>query len=140
MCTPRFEPTPAWQHALDQPGCSQHLLLVLEADGDVVGWCRLFPVRYTGQRPRGAELGIGLLPPYRGQGKGRGLVERSLLWARAAGFCTVHLTTRRTNVRALRLFARCGFVADNLRRDGQVAMHYSFERYMKPGRLLAGSS
>ena len=132
MRTARFEPTPAWQHALDQPGCGRHLLLVTEAQGDVVGWCRLFPVHGNGCQPsgvgaEGAELGIGLLPAYRGQGAGQEMVESSLAWARQAGLPAVYLTTRRTNAVAIRLFARCGFVVDGRQGNGLVMMRCNLE-------------
>jgi GNAT superfamily N-acetyltransferase len=138
MQTARFEPTPAWQHALQKPGCGSHLLLVAEARSEVVGWCRLFPVhcpdsQFVGDRgialhEQGLELGIGLLPAFRRQGLGCELVESALGWARAAALPAIYLTTRRGNVRALGLFARCGFVDTSKAGDEEVAMWYNMEQ------------
>jgi RimJ/RimL family protein N-acetyltransferase len=109
MKTTRFEPTPGWSHALEEPDCSCHLLLVAEDAGRVVGWCRTFP----GERGNGAQeatLGIGLLSPYRDRGIGTALVRHALRWAKGAGYRRVRLTTHPDNARAIRVFARCGFV------------------------------
>jgi len=144
MATARFEPTPAWQHALTHPGCGSHLLLVAEAQDEVVGWCRLFPVDGPSERTestemarareRGLELGIGLLPAFRGQGLGRELVEGALRWVRAVALPAVHLTTRRDNARALGLFARCGFLEAGEAGSGEVAMCYHVEQAHELGR------
>jgi len=103
MRTPRFEPTPAWEHALARPDCPCHLLLVAEEGANVVGWCRLFPT------DEGAlELGIGVLGPYRRRGIGRALLGAALEWASARGMPVV-LETRTDNAPAIRLFTGSGF-------------------------------
>ncbi len=107
MSTARFEPTPAWERALQPARRDDHLLL-LAADGPtVVGWCRLF-LETSVQRAE-ADLGIGLLVPYRNRGIGCDLMQRTLSWAWSAGLQRVTLKTRRDNRRALRVFVRCGF-------------------------------
>ncbi len=105
MATARFCPTPAWQHALDAPGCPCHLLLVAEAQEEIVGWCRLFP-KDAGDPA--LELGIGVRAGWRRQGLGRALLGAALRWAGRRGLPVV-LETRRDNLPARRLFARCGF-------------------------------
>ncbi|MGB9777695.1 MAG: GNAT family N-acetyltransferase [Anaerolineae bacterium] len=114
MRTPRFIPTPAWEHALAQPDCPCHLLLIAAEGPQVVGWCRLFPT--DGEA---LELGIGVLGPYRRQGLGRALLEAALDWARGM---PVVLETRTDNIPAIRLFTRFGF-----RIVGQEDGHWQLE-------------
>ena len=108
MRTSRFEPTPGWIHALEEPQCACHLLLVVEDTGHVVGWCRTFP-KESGDEVREATLGIGLLPPYRDRGIGTALVRQSLSWAKNVGYQCVRLTTHPDNARAIHVFTHCGF-------------------------------
>lgn len=105
MATRHFIPTPAWSHALARPDCDCHLLLVVEDDGQVVGWCRLF----RDGTPAGAEVGLGLLPPYRRQGWGTSLLERALAWASTHGLEQVWLSTWQENHPAVHLFRKFGF-------------------------------
>ena len=92
-----------------------HPQFVAIADGGVVGWCDI--VRQT--RPIHAHagvLGMGLLPPFRGQGHGRRLVEASLHAAKLAGFSRVELTVHADNPRAVALYERVGFVHEGIKR------------------------
>ncbi len=108
MATPRFEPTPAWTHALESPACSCHLLLLAVDAGKPVGWCRLFP-KSRGQPDHMVDLGIGLLPGYQSCGIGTRMVRQAQTWARGHHGLQITLTVHRDNLRALRLFEKCGF-------------------------------
>jgi ribosomal protein S18 acetylase RimI-like enzyme len=121
MCTTRFEPTSAWVHALEEPYCSCHLLLVVEDAGRVVGWCRTFPANSEND-PQEATLGVGLLPKYRDQGIGTALVRESLTWAASTGYRTVSLTTHPDNARAIHVFSRCGFAFIQQANDNLLEM------------------
>ena len=84
--------------------------------GEVVGWCDVTP------KPRpiyahGGVLGMGLLPPFRGQGIGTGLIRRSLDAARVFGFHRVELTVRENNTSAVELYKKIGFEVEGLQRD-----------------------
>jgi ribosomal protein S18 acetylase RimI-like enzyme len=117
MRTPRFEPTPAWEHALARPDCPCHLLLVAVEGATVVGWCRLFPT------DEGAlELGIGVVASHRRRGIGRALLDAALEWASARGMPVV-LETRTDNAPAIRLFTRSGFRVVG-QGDGHWQMRY----------------
>ncbi len=105
MSTRRFQPTFAWLHALDEPTCPRHLLLVAE-NSHTVGWCRLLS---ESEAQTAIELGIGLLPEYRGRGIGTALVQSALRWAVGAGYRRVTLDVHSDNAPARRLFERCGF-------------------------------
>lgn len=106
MQTRRFEPTPAWEHALEREDCSDHLLAVAKVEGQVVGWCRLFPLE---SQPRGVELGIGVLKLYRRQGVGTALIGYGVNWSRHKGVSEIVLMTYRENRPAIGLFEKMGF-------------------------------
>lgn len=121
MSTPCFIPTLPWTHALAEPDCPHHLLLVVIDRGHAVGWCRLFPPGCRhGQAT--ASLGIGLLPRYRHQGLGTRLVHRSLAWARRAGLKRITLTTHVDNACAIHVFTKCGFSPDSRTGNGSLGM------------------
>ncbi len=114
MHTTHFEPTPAWEHALAEPECPCHLLLVACDGEEPIGWCRAFPTERTGE----AEIGIGLLPPYRNRGLGTRMLQRAIEWARKQGLERLVLTTRDDNHHAIHVFAKCGFTPTG-RKDGR---------------------
>jgi len=118
MRTPRFEPTPAWEHALARPDCPCHLLLVAVEGANVVGWCRLFPTDANGE----AELGIGLLATARGHGLGTQMLLEAIAWAHERGLARLVLTTRADNYRALRLFTKHGFVPTGRKEGDWIEM------------------
>jgi RimJ/RimL family protein N-acetyltransferase len=111
MSTRRFEPTPAWFHALEQPCCTRHLLLVVQVEQDIVGWCRLFPKTSCNEFQPEVNLGIGLLASYRNTGIGTALVSAGVKWAVAQELPVVSLLTLPDNRRAIRVFEKCGFTA-----------------------------
>lgn len=108
MATPSFQPTPAWEHALAEPECPHHLLLVAEAEGEIVGWCRLFQENLC-SIPSTLELGIGVAVSWRGRKVGSVLIRHALEWAAENGVSRIVLSTRTDNEPARRLFIRYGF-------------------------------
>jgi RimJ/RimL family protein N-acetyltransferase len=93
-----------------------HPQFVALSAGEVVGWCDITPK----QRPIYAHvgvLGMGLLPPFRGQGIGAVLIRRTLAAAKAFGFHRVELTVRENNTRALELYKKIGFETEGVMRD-----------------------
>lgn len=122
MRTTRFEPTPAWEHALANADCLCHLLLVAVDGTQVAGWCRIFPTGEDGE----AEIGVGLLAPYRDQGLGTRMLQQAIMWAKDHGFTRLKLTTRADNGRALHVFRRCGFRMTTSAKEGWSEMVLSF--------------
>jgi RimJ/RimL family protein N-acetyltransferase len=108
MSTKRFVPTSQWLHAFSETKCQSHLLLVAGNASELVGWCRLFPEQCTG-REKTVELGIGLLPDYRNQKIGSGLLQLAFQWAKISGVGCINLSVHKDNHRALHVFARFGF-------------------------------
>lgn len=90
---------------------------VVALDGaGVAGWCDIV------RNPRGmlahsGVLGMGLLPPYRGQGLGRRMLLDVLRAARDRGFTRVELTVYETNPRAVALYESVGFEREGRMRN-----------------------
>ena len=89
-------------------------VVALDADR-VIGWCDIRPHALEGFRHCG-ELGMGLLPEYRGRGLGRLLVEDVLRRSWAFGLTRVELEVYASNLAAIRLYERTGFRREGLKR------------------------
>ena len=131
MQTRRFVPTPAWEHALTEPDCPNHLLLVARDGEQLIGWCRAFPTGAQGE----AEIGIGLLPPYRDHGLGTDMLKHTLDWAKERSLVRLILTTRDDNRRAIHTFGKCGFAPTGRSEGRWIEMARTIEhRTRRPGR------
>lgn len=93
--------------------------LVVRSAGSVVGWCDVQRHHFEGFR-HGGVLGIGLLPGWRAQGVGAALLARTLEAAEAAGMTRVELEVFASNIRAIRLFERAGFVREGVKRQARL--------------------
>ena len=110
---PPLESTQAFVMESIRNGYPQFVVL---AAGEVVGWCDVLPK----SRPVHAHvgvLGMGLLPPFRGRGLGRQLIDRTLEAARAFGLTRVELTVRQDNDNAIRLYRKVGFITEGVQRN-----------------------
>lgn len=135
MSTTRFEPTPAWAHALTEAHCPSHLLLVATGKGQVVGWCRAFPYDGAG----GAEIGIGLRKEYRNRGLGTAMLQKAVRWAHQIGFTYLRLTSRPDNARATYVFKKVGFIPTGRVERGLMEMKLDFVPLVIPRRLYLES-
>lgn len=57
-------------------------------------------------------LGIGLLQAYRGQGIGTRLLDPTFQAAKAIGLTRIELKVRASNLTAIRLYEKSGFIAE----------------------------
>jgi putative acetyltransferase len=89
-----------------------HLLFVLEGDGEPVGSLGLHPSQAEGV----LSLGMWILPPWRGRGGGRLLMEAALA-ALPADVHKVELEVFPDNAAAIGLYRSFGFEQEGLRRD-----------------------
>jgi putative acetyltransferase len=89
-------------------------MLVAEADGAVIGMLHLQVSRFGY-----AELGISVDAPWRGRGVGSALLQAAETWARGRGLHKLSLEVFPTNVAALALYRRHGWVE-----EGRRARHY----------------
>jgi RimJ/RimL family protein N-acetyltransferase len=89
--------------------------IVVVAENRIVGWCDVIPLSFEGMRHVG-RLGMGLLPPFRGQGLGRRLLREALSHIFAKGLNRVELEVFASNKIAARLYEREGFVLEGRKR------------------------
>ena len=100
----------AWLETLDPstPGTS----FVAEADGRLVG--------HLGATGTGrVELGMWVLPDWRGRGAGTKLVEAAVAWAREGGAYKISLEVWPHNAAAIALYEKFGF-----EREGYLRKHW----------------
>ncbi len=85
----------------------------------IVGWCDVIPKSIEGFR-HSSDLGMGLLPAYRGRGLGRALLERTLERVRSTGLRRVELEVYAGNAAAIALYESCGFRHEGRRRRARL--------------------
>ncbi|MGJ4947368.1 GNAT family N-acetyltransferase [Bradyrhizobium sp. HKCCYLS20291] len=95
-------------------GLPQSVVLV---DGQVVGWCDILPDTRRTVYAHCGTLGMGLLPPYRGRGIGRALLQRTMDAALAFGLTRIVLTVREENLNAIALYESIGFETEGRHRN-----------------------
>jgi putative acetyltransferase len=91
----------------------EHLLLVLEHAGRIVGELGLHPTWIVDVY----SLGMSILKEFRGQGWGRRLVDAGLEAARARGIVKVELEVFPDNARAIALYVSTGFEIEGYKRN-----------------------
>lgn len=93
-----------------------HLVVI---DGvEVVGWCDVAPGTFEGLTHAG-QLGMGLLPEYRGQGWGRKLLTSTLETAFRHNFERIELTVFASNTAAVSLYQSLGFQEEGRKRKAR---------------------
>jgi RimJ/RimL family protein N-acetyltransferase len=128
---PPLESTRAFVLDLISRGCPQYVAM---AEGEVVGWCDLTPKDRQVYAHAGV-LGMGLLPPFRGQGIGTRLMTTVLIAARRAGLHRVELTVRESNAPAIALYKTMGFEVEGCFRDA-VRVDGVYENVLGMARLF----
>ncbi len=89
-------------------------------NGQVVGWCDIFPFD---QRPTTAHrggLGMGILKDYRGQSVGSRHLTSALDKAKQFGLKKVELNVYTTNNSAAKLYKKFGFVKEGLIKNFRI--------------------
>lgn len=109
--------------ASSDPDFLWHALILL-VDNSVVGVCDILntPLRRTRHV---AELGIGILPEYRGMGLGRALMEHALGRMQNNGITKVRLFVMDGNKNAMSLYDSMGFVQTGVYRE-EISMDNGF--------------
>jgi RimJ/RimL family protein N-acetyltransferase len=107
MATDRFKPDRKWIHSLDEPECKNHLLLVPETSGKIIGWCRLFPNDCSNEKQ--VELGIGILKDFRRLGIGRQLLFCVIDWAWSNNINSIVLNVSENNLAAYKFYQQHHF-------------------------------
>lgn len=104
---------------------------VAVAEGEVVGWCDIFP-HWAYALAHVGTLGMGIRLGFRGQGLGRRLLLTTLEHACAKGIYRVTLEAREDNLRAIRLYESVGF-----QHEGRAACALRFDGVFYGGVTMA---
>lgn len=98
-------------------GCSSAdaFYAAAEADGQLVGLLGAERGEYRRERHK-ADLFLGVLQGYAGQGVGRRLLEAAEGWAREVGLHRLELTVMAHNGRAMALYKKMGFEVEGVAR------------------------
>jgi RimJ/RimL family protein N-acetyltransferase len=91
------------------------LLLVAVDRARIAGACGLSPDP-TPRAGHVLELGLFVLPAWRGSGLAATLLDMALAWAREAGYRKVALGVLASNGRAISFYRKMGFAPEGLRR------------------------
>lgn len=87
------------------------LFLVAEEDGRILGYCGVIL-----SPPEGDITNVSVASEYRGKGAGKKLVEEMLRRTEELGITTIFLEVRKSNVIAIGLYQKQGFVEIGLRK------------------------
>ena len=91
--------------------------VVRDAGGDeTVGWVHL-DLPEAEKLAHTAQLTVGLIPEFRGQGIGRLLLDRGVRWAREHGYEKLYNSVPATNERAIRFLEDHGWETEAVRDD-----------------------
>lgn len=90
---------------------------VATSEDRVVGWCEVEPHIGRASLAHRGELGIGLLPNFRGRGVGRRLIRRAIDAAFEFGLSRIELTVREHNRNAIALYRSVGFRDEGILRN-----------------------
>ncbi len=85
----------------------------------VIGWCDVTVMPSEGMRHVG-RLGMGILPAYRRQGLGRRLLREALGRMFGSGLLRVELEVFASNLPAIKLYEREGFVTEGRKRLARI--------------------
>lgn len=87
-------------------------------DESVIGWCDIIPNIREGAKHVG-NLGMGILPAFRGKGIGKKLIETTICDAWKKGLLRIELEVFASNVRAIALYEKVGFILEGKKRKGK---------------------
>jgi len=103
-------------------------ILVAEAGSLLVGYIAGFGGSHRRNRHK-ADVVIGILLPYTGQGLGQHLFSALEEWARAVGLHKLELTVMINNKRAIHLYQKMGFVVEGKSVDSLLVDNRFVDEY-----------
>ena len=121
------------QSILDKPN---QTLFVGEEEGRLLGYIAALGGNYQRNQHK-ADIVIGVLQDYTGQGLGTRLFEKLEIWARETGLHKLELTVMAHNKRAIKLYKNMGFVVegtsvDSLFVNGRYVDELDMAKIMNP--------
>jgi RimJ/RimL family protein N-acetyltransferase len=111
------------------------LFLVAEVEGKIIGFTRCEGNKLSRFRHK-AEFGICISKEYWGHGIGKVLLENILTWADTAGIEKISLTVIETNIKAIELYKRYGFVEEGLLVRDRIHKDGNYYNTVIMGRLV----
>ncbi|HEU5140546.1 MAG TPA: GNAT family N-acetyltransferase [Bacillales bacterium] len=119
---------------------TDHALVAADQEGDPIGaiWIRTFNKESAGYGfidEKTPELGMAILPLYRGKGLGRQLLYKMFAASREFGFAALSLSVDPRNSHALRLYEKSGFVKIEEDEGGSWTM----KKDLATGETIKGS-
>lgn len=135
--TDTFMLTPEWRKAFERSvdNIAGYLLLVVQAEGQIVGHLRLFAEWYGNRGRHVGDIGIVLLPEWRGHHIGTTMLHYAVDWAKQVRFEKLTATVIATNERALNLFRNFEFVQEGYRSQ-QLKIGQEYYDEILLGRFL----
>lgn len=112
----------------------KNLFLVAEVEGKIVGFTCCQGNELSRFRHK-AEFGICILKEYWGYGIGKVLLENILLWVDTVGIEKITLTVVETNIKAIELYKRFGFVEEGLLIKDRIHKDGNYYNTVIMGRL-----
>jgi len=103
-------------------------------DGKVVGWCDI-TLNWRPAFSHCGYLGMGIMREFRGQGIGSQLLEQTIAKARSKNLQRVELEVFKSNVIAIRIYRKFGFVEEGVKVRG-AKIDQRFENVVVMGLLL----
>ena len=88
------------------------MFLVVEEKGSILGYCGMLKMG-----PEGDITNVAVCPERRNEGIGYFMLSGLMRIAAEYGVDVIHLEVRQSNEPARRLYSRCGFVQDGLRKN-----------------------
>lgn len=113
----------------------KNIFLVSEVDNKIIGFARLEGSKLSRFRHK-AEFGICISKEYWGHGIGKLLLENILMWADTVGIEKISLTVLQTNIKAIKLYKRYGFVEEGLLIKDRIHKDGNYYNTVIMGRLL----
>jgi len=103
-------------------------------NGEVVGWCDIIPKSYEGLTHVGV-MGMGILSEYRGRGLGSQLLGKAIDHARMNGLEKVELDVYESNIGAIALYEKFGFVLEG-RRIKSRKLDGNYDNILEMGKFI----
>lgn len=124
--TTRFIFTPQWEAVLYHPErVSDHMLVVAEWNGKIIGAGRIFPGGEHTLMNHVAELGLFISRPFRHQGIGTKLLAWLMDWTAQGNIEKITLTVLATNEPAIQFFRKHDFIqVGRMSRQIKTSEHY----------------
>lgn len=113
----------------------KNIFLIAEVEGRIVGFSRCEGNKLNRFRHK-AEFGVCIEKEYWGDGIGTALLENVLMWADNVGIKKISLTAVETNIKAIKLYKKYGFVEEGVLINDRIHKDGKYYNTVLMGRFL----